>query len=191
MKLAKKDWIPVGGILAVLTVVSVIVGVGAVRSLGNSQAAPTNVQMVSQSHAPAVPREHTVSVPDGCSPKAVACVDTRLRISWIQQNGKVVYGPVPVMPGSPGTPGAEATPQGVYKVEWKDKDHVSDEFDEPMTDAVFFAPGGVAFHVGPLTTSSHGCVHLTTADADYYYAHLPVGAQVEVFGGQAESSKAG
>ena len=47
--------------------------------------------------------------------------------------------------------------------------------------AVFFAPGGIAFHGGSLTTPSHGCVHLTDANAHYYNQHLPDGAEVVVF----------
>ena len=44
-----------------------------------------------------------------------------------------------------------------------------------------FAPGGIAFHGGSLTAWSHGCMHLTDANAHYYKEHLPVGAQVVVF----------
>jgi lipoprotein-anchoring transpeptidase ErfK/SrfK len=50
-----------------------------------------------------------------------------------------------------------------------------------MPYAVFFAPGGIAFHGGSLTTLSHGCVHLDIGSARYYYDHLPVGAEVVVF----------
>ncbi|GAA4401640.1 L,D-transpeptidase [Tsukamurella soli] len=119
-----------------------------------------------------------------CPPGADACVDTRLRISWLQHDGQITYGPVPVMPGTADTHGGEVTPQGFYRVQWKAVSLTSDEFDEPMPFAVFFAPGGVAFHEGSLTSSSHGCVHLSWADARYYFDHLQVGANVAVFGGQ-------
>jgi lipoprotein-anchoring transpeptidase ErfK/SrfK len=46
---------------------------------------------------------------------------------------------------------------------------------------VFFAQGGIAFHAGSLTSSSHGCIHLTLANAHYYHDHLPIGAEVDVF----------
>ena len=59
--------------------------------------------------------------------------------------------------------------------------YISTEYDEPMPYAVFFAPGGVAFHGGSLTTPSHGCVHLDIGSARYYHDHLPVGAEVVVF----------
>ena len=59
--------------------------------------------------------------------------------------------------------------------------YISTEYNEPMPWAVFFAPGGIAFHGGSLTTPSHGCVHLTVPNAHYYNEHLPVGAEVVVF----------
>ncbi len=114
---------------------------------------------------------------DLCPEKALACVDLRDKVSWLQINGVVMYGPVRIEPGSPG----QVTPTGVFTVSWKDKHHVSSEFGEPMPDAVFFAPGGIAFHVGSLTKGSHGCVHMTTRDANYYFSQLDVGATVAVF----------
>lgn len=116
-----------------------------------------------------------------CPPSAAACVDEELRISWLQQNGKMIYGPVPVMPGTAGAPDSVATPEGVFRVQWKDAHHVSSEFGEPMPNAVFFAPGGIAFHEGSLVSSSHGCVHLSATDSARYYAALPVGAEVAVY----------
>jgi hypothetical protein len=119
---------------------------------------------------------------EACPAEARACVDTGLRLSWIQRGGRIVYGPVRIMPGTPSLPGATATPHGVFHVRWKDADHVSSEFDEPMPNSVFFAPGGVALHAGPLNAGSHGCVHLSRAASRFYYTHLPVGAEVAVFG---------
>lgn len=115
-----------------------------------------------------------------CPPSADACVDTKLRISWLQHDGEITYGPVPIMPGETEK---WATPQGTFHVEWKSADWVSTEFDEPMPNSVFFAPGGIAFHQGPLAESSHGCVHLSKAASKYYFDHLPVGSKVVVFGG--------
>jgi lipoprotein-anchoring transpeptidase ErfK/SrfK len=114
---------------------------------------------------------------DLCPEKALACVDLKDKISWLQTNGVVMYGPVRIEPGSPG----QVTPTGVFSVSWKDKHHISNEFDEAMPDAIFFAPGGIAFHVGSLTKGSHGCVHMTTRDANYYWNQLQVGATVAVF----------
>lgn len=82
-----------------------------------------------------------------------------------------------MLPGSPGSP----TPTGTYRVQWKDRSHVSGEFGDTMPYAVFFAPGGVAFHQGSLTASSHGCVHLDAQNAAAYFTQLKVGDPVTVF----------
>ena len=83
-------------------------------------------------------------------------------------------------PGPPGS--AHATPRGTFQVSWKaGPDYISNIYHDPMPWAVFFAPGGIAFHGGSLTVPSHGCVHLTIANAHYYNEHLPVGAKVVVF----------
>jgi hypothetical protein len=116
-----------------------------------------------------------------CPAAAVACVDLVRHITWLQYDGKVSFGPVRMEPGKPGS-GPHATPAGTFQVQWKaGPDFVSDIYNEPMPWATFFAPGGVAFHGGSLTTWSHGCVHLTVADAHYYNEHLPIGAEVVVF----------
>jgi len=112
-----------------------------------------------------------------CPTQFTACVDLASRVSWLQHDGHITYGPVRVMPGAPVNP----TPTGHFVVQWKDKDHISGEYHTPMPYSVFFAAGGVAFHQGSLTQGSHGCVHLSAKDAAYYFAHLPVGVQVAVF----------
>jgi hypothetical protein len=116
-----------------------------------------------------------------CPAGAIACVDLTRHITWLQSGGKVSFGPVMMEPGKPGS-GPHATPTGTFQVQWKAGPNlVSNIYNEPMPWAVFFAPGGVAFHAGSLTQWSHGCVHLTLADAHYYNEHLPIGAEVVVF----------
>lgn len=115
-----------------------------------------------------------------CPAAASACVDLPLHLTWLQSGGRVSYGPVRMEPGPPGS--AHATPRGTFHVAWKAGAHyISTEFGDPMPWAVFFAPGGVAFHGGSLTKPSHGCVHLRIATARYYHDHLPIGAVVAVF----------
>jgi len=115
-----------------------------------------------------------------CPAVASACVDLSDHLTWLQSGGRIIYGPVRMEPGPPGT--QHATPRGTFHVEWKaGANYVSSEYHEPMPYAVFFAPGGVAFHGGSLTTASHGCVHLTTGSARYYHDHLAAGAEVVVF----------
>jgi lipoprotein-anchoring transpeptidase ErfK/SrfK len=107
-------------------------------------------------------------------------VDLSDRLTWLQSDGRITYGPVRMEPGPPGTP--HATPRGTFHVQWKaGPDYTSTEYGDPMPYAVFFAPGGVAFHGGSLIRLSHGCIHLSTDTARYYHDHLPIGAEVKVF----------
>jgi hypothetical protein len=115
-----------------------------------------------------------------CPAAAAACVDLGDHLTWLQSDGHITYGPVRMEPGAPGTP--EATPRGTFRVQWKaGPSYISTEYGEPMPYAVFFAPGGVAFHGGSLTKASHGCVHLDIGSAQYYHDHLTIGAEVVVF----------
>ena len=111
-----------------------------------------------------------------CPPAATACADLSARLTWLQSDGTITYGPVRMEPGLP------RTPRGTFHVQWKaGANFMSNEFHEPMPYAVFFAPGGIAFHGGSLTVRSHGCIHLDIGSARYYHDHLPVGAEVVVF----------
>jgi hypothetical protein len=115
-----------------------------------------------------------------CPAAAAACVDLARHITWLQADGTVSFGPVAMEPGEPGT--AYATPRGTFHVSWKAGPHYrSTVYHEQMPWATFFAPGGIAFHGGSLTRWSHGCVHLTVANARYYQENLPTGAEVVVF----------
>lgn len=79
-----------------------------------------------------------------------------------------------------GGPGQE-TPRGEFRVEWKDINHRSTEFDgAPMPFSVFFAPGGIAFHEGNLYTDSAGCVRLERSQAEAFYRFLQVDDPVQV-----------
>lgn len=167
--------------MTALTVWAIVGALGDSEPAGAAQAASSKDSSGgSGGQAPAVD-----PVPEGCPPSADACINTKLRISWLQHDGKITYGPVPIMPGASGK---WETPQGSYQVEWKAPDFVSSEFDEPMPNSVFFAPGGIAFHQGPLAQVSHGCVHLSKQAAQYYFDNLPVGAKVVSFGGYPPES---
>jgi hypothetical protein len=115
-----------------------------------------------------------------CPATATACVDLARHITWLQSGGTVTFGPVQMEPGKPG--GKHQTPRGTFHVAWKaGPAYFSTVYHEAMPWATFFAVGGIAFHGGSLTQWSHGCVHLTVANAHYYNEHLPIGAQVVVF----------
>ena len=115
--------------------------------------------------------------PSGCAATARACVDLTHSVTWLQSNGKVVYGPVPISSGRPGY----RTPAGTYHVYWKDIDHWSSTYNAPMPYSVFFN-GGIAFHQGDPGVPSHGCIHLLYSSATFYFSTLNVGDTVDVFG---------
>ena len=162
----------------------------AARAAGH--AAATKAPSPSPSHSPA-PRTSTTpgiaatrgptltaEARSACPAAASACVDLSGHLTWLQSGSRVTYGPVHMEPGTPGT--RQATPRGIFHVEWKaGPNYISTEFHEPIPYAVFFAPGGIAFHGGSLATASHGCVHLDIGSARYYHDHLPIGAEVAVF----------
>jgi lipoprotein-anchoring transpeptidase ErfK/SrfK len=107
-------------------------------------------------------------------------VDLSRHLTWLQSDGKVTFGPVRDETGPPGS--ASATQRGTFTVIWKGGPNVvSTIYNEPMPWAVQFTWDGAAFHAGSLTVPSHGCVHLTMANAHYYNEHLPIGAEVVVF----------
>jgi lipoprotein-anchoring transpeptidase ErfK/SrfK len=139
-------------------------------------------QVHSNSPVHRVPVQLVLTAQDhaNCPAAATACVDLTRHISWLQAQGKVTFGPVQMEPGKPG--GQHQTPSGTFQVAWKaGPTYRSSIYHDAMPWATFFAAGGIAFHGGSLTAWSHGCVHLTDANARYYNEHLPIGAQVVVF----------
>lgn len=148
-------------------------------------AAKANAAPAVHGHAPvtkhpAVSLVLTAADHRDCPESATACVDLTRHITWLQAQGQVTFGPVQMEPGQPGS--QHQTPRGTFQVAWKaGPTYESTIYHEAMPWATFFAPGGIAFHGGSLTSWSHGCVHLTVANAHYYNEHLPIGAQVVVF----------
>ncbi|MBW0107672.1 L,D-transpeptidase [Pseudonocardia sp. KRD-182] len=112
-----------------------------------------------------------------CTATATACVDLVGLRAWLFRDGQVLRGPVPI---SIGAGGADSTPSGQFQVEWKNKNHISGESGAPMPYAVFFAPGGIAFHEGNLQTKSAGCVRLAREEAVAFFDYLQVGDEVQV-----------
>ncbi|MFB9683952.1 L,D-transpeptidase [Amycolatopsis plumensis] len=105
-----------------------------------------------------------------------ACVDISAHKAWLLEGGKVVYGPVPMLPGRKGY----ETPTGAFHVLSKEKMHLSKEFDNAeMPNSVFFYPGD-AFHTGSLSVYSHGCIHLSAGASLKFFNTLHVGDVVQV-----------
>ena len=174
--------------VGLLTVAAASVGVVTAAAVASAQPAglrsgafaAASARTAAATQAPQAALVLTARDRESCPAAATACVDLTGRLTWLQAGGKVSFGPVRMEPGPPGTP--HATPRGTFQVSWKaGPQFVSNIYGDPMPWAVFFAPGGIAFHGGSLTKSSHGCVHLTVPNARYYNAHLPIGAEVVVF----------
>ncbi|MDX3196018.1 L,D-transpeptidase [Streptomyces sp. MN03-5084-2B] len=112
-----------------------------------------------------------------CTITAKACVSLSGKQAWLLDDGKIVYGPVKMLPGKKDDP----TPVGKFKVQYKEKLHLSTEFNgAPMPNSVFFAPGGIAFHEGSLGRYSAGCVHLSSAASLKFFNTLEKGDEVQV-----------
>jgi hypothetical protein len=162
----------------VVTTASAALAVGAGALNGYSSPAPTEASV------PVLPMGVTIHPPVGmeppppppCAPGVQACVRLSTSQAWLIPPGGKLIGPVPIGYGV----GAHATPTGTWPVSWKAEAYVSRTYHEPMPDAVFFAPGGIAFHAGSLDTSSHGCVHLDPGTAAQFFATLQPGALVQI-----------
>lgn len=121
-------------------------------------------------------------VPSTCSSDAKACFSLSKRRAWLLKPNKVVVLEVAALGGRKGHP----TPRGKFTVISKDKDHHSSLYKDPKTGKpapmpfyVNFAPA-VGFHVGSLSTESHGCVHLSASAAASFFNHLNKGDRVDV-----------
>jgi hypothetical protein len=125
-----------------------------------------------------IAREEGVPIPDvpPCLPTVRACVDLAGDRAWLLDKGRVVRGPVPIIPGDDESP----TPRGHFNVQWKAAEYTSREFLVQMPWSVFFAEGGVAFHEGDPDTYSAGCVKLDDDNAHAFFQYLQVGDPVQV-----------
>ncbi|MFF1559169.1 L,D-transpeptidase family protein [Streptomyces sp. NPDC058279] len=111
----------------------------------------------------------------------IACVDLTRQLSWVQDGGKLVYGPVPVRTGKDGT----ETRTGRKQIYYRDIDFWSTLYDVAMPYAQFF-DGGIAFHSVEKSMwsppGSGGCVNMRPADAKAYWNLLRKGDDVYVYG---------
>jgi hypothetical protein len=145
--------------------------------------APTEPDAARATSAPATsaapasaPSSSAVAPSPPCARKTRACVSLSTRQAWLLRGGVAEYGPVSIAHGRPASP----TPAGTFSVAWKDAVHTSNVYGTPMPYAVFFAPGGIAFHQGDVRTGSHGCVRLSMAAARVFFNRLRPGEIVQV-----------
>ena len=114
-----------------------------------------------------------------CGSSAAACISLSSQQAWLLSGGKVIYGPTPITSGMAG----HRTPAGLFRVQWKDRDHRSSVFNNaPMPYSVFFTDTGIAFHEGSLSWASLGCIHLGHNAAATFFNKLSVGQVVQVVG---------
>lgn len=154
----------------------VVPGVRDGRAAPGQHAAEPGTARSAQRTEPAGERSSPAVRTRGCPRTADACVDIRAGRAWLQRHGEVVFGPVRVSTGKKG----DRTPRGTFHVGWKDREHASSEYGYSMPNSVFFAAGGIAFHQGPLSRPSHGCVHLSREAARAFFAALQPGDTVVV-----------
>jgi hypothetical protein len=111
-----------------------------------------------------------------CSASAKACMDLSKQQAWLTDGaGHITYGPVPAQGGAK----SAKTPKGTFSVLSKDAHFFSTEFHAPMPYSVFFYPGD-AFHAGNPATASNGCIHLSMAAAQRFFATLKPGDKVQI-----------
>lgn len=113
-----------------------------------------------------------------CAKTVKACARLSTNEAWVTDgSGTVLRGPVRMTHGGRG----QETPVGTFRVLRKDAQHVSQEQPGvPMPYSVFFDDRGRAFHGGSLARESAGCVHLSDADAMFFFDHLAVGDSVQI-----------
>ncbi|GAA2718122.1 L,D-transpeptidase family protein [Streptomyces luteosporeus] len=111
----------------------------------------------------------------------IACVDLTRQLSWVQDGGKLKFGPVPIRSGRDGY----ETRTGLKRIYWRSIDHWSTIYKVRMPYSQFF-DGGQAFHSidGSVWSApgSHGCVNMRRADAQAYWSLLKNGDDVYVYG---------
>jgi lipoprotein-anchoring transpeptidase ErfK/SrfK len=137
-------------------------------------------------HRLSVPRSRPTGNPNaaGHCPTGrfrIACVDQNRQIMWVQRGRRVVFGPVRIRTGY----GRYRTRNGLHRVYWKHRYHVSTLYGMPMPYAQFF-DRGEAFHgiYGSITSRhrSYGCVNMRLTDARRLWTVLRRGDRVYLWG---------
>ncbi|MHB8885173.1 MAG: L,D-transpeptidase [Methylovirgula sp.] len=149
-----------------------------------SDAAAAAAQTDDAGTAPAKRIDHSAPASQGNGgPKVIVDVD----LSSQRMHVQFPDGSDETWPIASGRPGLD-TPDGNYKPQWVDPDHVSKEYDNaPMPYAIFFDLKGHAIHGSYQKrfgkAVSHGCVRLPVADAKKLFEAVKVsGAEIEITG---------
>jgi hypothetical protein len=128
----------------------------------------------------AKPKPVTYTQPAGatihCPVTVTACVDLKAKITWLQHGSTIFLGPVRMQPGE----GNKRTPTGTFSINRKAAVYYSHTYGGAMPYSVFWGHDGIAYHEGTLTGFSHGCIHLSMANAKKFFAALHKGQKVYV-----------
>lgn len=111
-----------------------------------------------------------------CPIKVSACVDLKAKITWLQHGSRIFLGPVRMQPGE----GSSKTPKGLFTINKKAQVYFSHTYGGAMPYSVFWGHDGIAYHEGTLNGFSHGCIHLSMANAKRFFAALHKGDRVYV-----------
>lgn len=160
---------------------------------GNAAANPAPAPAANPANAPAAsapddnaakPAEDAAApAPQNSAAKVVIDVD----LSTQRMHVDYPDGSTDDWPIASGRPGLD-TPDGKYKVQWMDKNHISEEYDAaPMPYAMFFDLKGHAIHGAYQkqfgAAVSHGCVRLPVEDAKKLFEAVKLaGGEVEIVG---------
>lgn len=149
--------------------------------LAQGPVAPGEVYQVTErtmlGHGPGGPPVAPEPQNSPCPPTARACIDVDGKVAWLQEEGRMTYGPVPITTGRPGY----ETTRGSHHVLRHVRDDHSRIFDSPMPYSTYFTVGGMAFHEGRLDEPSHGCIHLGHHSAVRFFDQLRVGDEIHAF----------
>jgi lipoprotein-anchoring transpeptidase ErfK/SrfK len=144
------------------------------------QASTAELSVPVQAAVVSTPRPVTYTQPAGatihCPVKATACVDLKAKITWLQHGSRIFLAPVRMQPGE----GSKKTPRGTFTINKKAAVYYSHTYGGAMPYSVFWGHDGIAYHEGTLTGFSHGCIHLSMANAKRFFAALRLGERVYV-----------
>src|SRR5499427_1533034 len=141
-----------------------------------------NVDARARQPRPASPTEATAPRHAGEPIMAIVSIKTQ-QVTFYDAEGWILRAPV-----STGTKGRE-TPDGVFAVIEKDKDHHSSLYDDAwMPNMQRITWNGIALHGGPLPgyAASHGCVRMPFGFAEKLFDKVAIGTRVIISPNDAE-----
>ena len=137
---------------------------------------------------PAVWRElQTMTASDGALPQqcrgTIICVSKAQKVLRYLVNGRAVK----TLDVRFGPEAGLSTPEGMFRINWKARDHISSRYRSPMPFTMNIV-GGVAIHYSQFFAAvgynghSHGCINVRDWDGiEWLYERAPIGLPVYVY----------